>query len=431
VWSFAVNKKLNRGPWPPQRQPPKEAYSPHFRTRISKENGIKPGPDKATLMVYSLLHDPKQPELVGSDSIDIEWVPNKLPSVQFDSIQFAIDSNGLPLLRLPVGCGEKGIRRIRFHANDSDGQCDSLRIWSLKGYAPSLPNFDTSLSCEMRSAEVLVSLIEPKKDDKEILSTIGTNGAIEYDNTLIAEIVDDNGERARDTAHFRTFRNVPPEGTLEAPDEKFYLVGDSVPFTVHAHDPDGFFSAIFVSWVGTDSNQYFGNRYMSNISRLKNDAEFTEYVKFNEAESTQFWATLADNCSETYETPRRGVHVAGSKPPVISKISLGQIHRAGDTLSVRLEVAGSDPDGSLFRDRIASVRIIWDEDRDADAGNIDSLFPNSSTFNVEMTHKYNRPASGPPIRINIRARDAHDSLADTTYLFNPPESLPPLTLPLR
>ena len=90
----------------------------------------------------------------------------------------------------------------------------------------------------------------------------------------------------------------------------------------------------------------------------------------------------------------------------------------GDTVIVGLELEVNDPDG-IYRDRIGSIRIKWG-DLNLDDGGIDSFAPDADHYEGEPRHKYVHPAANTPISIQVRARDVHDSMAETTYTFTPP-----------
>lgn len=304
VWSFAENEKLNSAPWPPLSQPPKEAYSPHFRTMISKENGIKAGPDRVTLKVYSLLKDPNTPELVDSPSLAIEWVENKNPTVRFSTTVFNSDSSGLHP-QWSVACeGLKYKHNALFEAFDPDGKCKAIRIWSYD--APSLPGFDTILACDRQL--VNLPLVDPKflPGEPPHRSGLTANGAEMYDNTLIAEIVDDNGESGRDTVHFITFRNIVPNVsmTVFGGNKDFYRVGDSVEVEVVAHDTDGWLKSIYIPW-SSDSSWDQGAKNMERTIPFHTVKDsLRAFVHFSTTGFTRIWGEANDNCDEPSNADR-------------------------------------------------------------------------------------------------------------------------------
>jgi hypothetical protein len=398
-WTFVNNPQLNRGHWAPHTQLPKIAYAPRFRATASKQNGINTGPDTVILNVYSFLYNPKEPEWVGSDTVPIEWVQNRPPMVNF--LEASLVGS-----RFKVGCG-KTIKKLLLDGSDSDGDCRLLRIFSVN--APSLPKFDTLLSCLPDTAELQLTFEEPLG----IPGIIGTDGAEEYENTLIAEIVDDNGEKGRDTVHLRTYRNVPPTAIMVMDTLKdAYLVGDTAKFKVTAHDTDGSFNNIYVSWAKTNNNQSLRIEYMSDVPR-GNYVKFSGSLRFFQPESsTQIWATVVDECNGKFQTQPIGVGVYESRPPSISRILARKLPTEGDTLRVSLEFTVTDPDAGQFGDRISWVRADWPD------GTSDTESDPSSASTWKMEHKY-VPASGSPLAIRILAMDMHNSLADTTYLFAP------------
>jgi hypothetical protein len=319
-WSFSMNTRLNHGPWQTEeRQAPKEAYSPRFHAKVSAQNGILRGPETVTLKVYSLLHDPKHPELVGTDSKTIAWVANVKPTVRFSRTVFFTDSSHAVHPRWKVDC--KGLRdphNTLFDASDSDGQCRSVRLraWN----SASLPDFDTLLSCELNHFTVHLPLVDPRKVHGDTVprvpESIDADGAEVYDNTLIAEMVDDNGERGSDTVHFRTVRNCPPTARLYVTDTKtVFSVGDSMQVKVVATDPDGWFNTIGVPWVIENSpNQYQDIRYKYNNPEANTDS-FTVFIALKIPGAAQFWARVADDCEEIFETRPQSVQVGESRSP--------------------------------------------------------------------------------------------------------------------
>jgi hypothetical protein len=432
-WTFQVNNQFNHGPLQAGKQPPKEAYSPHFHAKVTRESGVKQGRDRVTLKVYSILLDPKQPELVGVDSADIEWVPNQLPVVEFDRDGFPTDSNGNPLLRLQVDCNLSKKKPILLHLADYDGQCDAVRLWGLD--PRSVPYFEMNLPCDPLDPKPSIPLKDPLEDrtvdPADIPSTKGPNGSTEYLNTLIAEITDDNGEKARDTVRFRTFRNVPPIADLEFDEPRtHYLMDDSVHFVLTAQDLDGSFDTIAVPWISSKTNQPMdtGN-VMFNIPE-ENVVKFSGFVHFHYPESTTFYAKVSDNCAESYTTTPKTVSVTASRPPVFTRFKPSYSVR-GDTVVATIDLTVTDPDAS-YKDRISSIRVKW-ADLNLAGGGIDSVSPNVPTYSWdELTHIYVHPAPNAPIAIQIRARDAHDSTSETSYSFTPPGSLAhPVALPLR
>jgi hypothetical protein len=320
-WSFSVDTQLNRGPWPPHQQAPKVAYSPRFQKKVSLESGIVDGQEKVTLKVYSLLHDPKQPELVGSDSMLIRWAANLKPNVRFNRNVFFMDSSHFIHPRWGLGC-----KRIiephdcLFVATDSDGQCKSIRLRAVN--SPSLPGFDTLLSCEQTNFKIHLPLVDPRKKTLgdtsiPVPDTINADGAEEYNNTLIADIVDDNGDRGSDTVQFRTFRNSPPTATLVLQSPKtYYSVGDSTEVRVYATDPDGWFNVIGVhSAVGDDRTQFDDTRYMPNIPHDVNSDSFKVFINFYTPGKIQIWAQVKDDCEESFDTTPQPVQVRIRQSP--------------------------------------------------------------------------------------------------------------------
>lgn len=399
-WNFLHNRQfLDRGHLRPHVPLPKNAYSPRYHVPIPAEGGVQEGPDTVILNVYSLLRDPKEPEWVGSDTIPIDWVRNLKPIVKFDSASF---SNR----RYKVGC-QQPKKQISLANYDLDGVCKSLHLWSTAS-SYSLPGFDTFLSCETYKTSIYLPLVEPGKGTDAIN---GLDGAEEFENTLIAEIADDNGEKSRDTITFRTFRNVPPFARITAPGRARYLVGDSIPVELEAHDTDGTFSDMYIRWYGVGTKQTMGTEN-DTLIQPGNRANFPAVVRLWAADSVEYWGWVKDNCAESFETPHRSVWVYESRPPQISNIK-GQMLPDGDSALVTLDFEVRDPDADLG-DKVASVWIDWGD------GRFDPVLPDAPPFNFHAQRTKFLPAPASSIRVGIHAIDAHNVSTVTPYTIPPP-----------
>jgi hypothetical protein len=284
-WTFLRASRLDRGHQSGNEPLPKEAYSPHFIARADSAAGVDPGRDTVILRVYSLLDASVGPYEIGSDTVAFDWIRNAGPAVSI--------LNKGSLVSFKVGCGNDPTARINLEASDPEGECRTIRVWSRD--APSLPGFDTTFACGAARHYLVAKLARPAG-----IGRLRPEGGEEFDNLIVAEATDGNGETARDSAGFLTQTNAPPAAEAALVDGKpSYTVGDTIRFRLSARDTDGYFRELAFRWSGNAGHAGDSDFFYPNDNPRKSSSDFLAAFVSKAADTYTITASATDNCEDT------------------------------------------------------------------------------------------------------------------------------------
>jgi len=398
-WTFLHTDRLNHGRWVDHIQLDPESYSPRFRPRASTETGVQAGPDTVILKVYSLMAMSQTGGyLVGTDSMPFEWVRNIKPVIHFKA---PFDSNP-PTFK--VGCGNEAVfARVNIQGSDSDGQCAKIEFWTPNGNAPSVGKIDTILSCEEPSHSIRLRLTRPP----------GSDGSEEYENTLFAEITDNNGEKGRDSVTFKTYTNsLPRGGGFIVNPRDAYFVGDPITFEVHGKDTDGGIQQLEIQWT---------NPSPSDDSTISVPWESPNFP-FNDSEAHSFTNIFSkpgkylsvgkaiDNCGDSVAFNGPPFIVLNNTLPSISVANITSTPSpGGDTLYVQFNLTVTDND-KTYGDSLTSVSVNWGVDGTDSVPHPASSYP----YAAVPKHVYTGPQINSSLSIQVHAEDAHSGEAKLT-----------------
>ncbi|MBW8887290.1 MAG: hypothetical protein JF616_05960 [Fibrobacteres bacterium] len=404
-WTFLHTDRLSHGRWVDHVQLDPESYSPRFRPRASTETGVQPGPDTVILKVYSLMAMSKSGGyLVGIDTMPFEWVRNIKPYAQFDASERA--------RYIRAGCDRAGIRLIEpvhFKADDSDGGCDSIRLWTIN--APTLRTMDTLLSCTVVPGHdfAKVEIIPPRPDAQGGLPN--SDNSTDYYNLLAIEITDKNGEKAKDTLTLRTHTNVPPTGwarLLDPNPTSTYLEGDPLTFEVHGHDTDGGIERIDLFWTRKDETTLAANPWFNPEPSPTATSQWTQQFTTAGQYDSKGW--IIDDCEDSIPVPVPSFTVVKNTPPsIVIKNLIPAATPAGDSLTVTFDLTVTDADKSRG-DSLTQVIVFWSNDTFERETSPATPFTKVPPYK----HTFPLPSAGSSIPIRIQAEDDHYGVRDTT-----------------
>jgi hypothetical protein len=403
-WTFRQATTLNHGHLNGQEQLDAESYSPRFRARATAEKIVREGKDTVILTVYSLMNGGPVGYPVGSDTMFIEWVRNRKPFIYF---QAPFDSNP-PTYK--VGCvNVDTIARVNLLAGDSDGQCASIKFWTQN--APSVGIKEMTLTCEDLTPNLKLPLSRPAQPGRP-----RPDGSDEYENTLYAEITDDNGEKGRDSVTFLTYTNAPPGVgfSILGSSGGTYFVNDPVTFQVTGNDTDGGIQQLDVQWTRASDN-HTRDEYSRPTNRLlESSGQYTLTTRFTEADTGTYRAVgiATDNCGDGTTSVSRSFAVVKDNRPIITFSHPDTtVKSGGDSLQVQFNLSVMDPDAQIVdRDSITFLRINWDTS---------AVYTNTnrvqSIMETKFNHTFPMPSPGTSLRIGIHVEDQHSGFADTAF----------------
>lgn len=397
-WTFRSATALSHGHLVGKEQLDRESYSPRFRARADADR-VREGKDTVILTVFSLMNGGPVGDTVGSDTMAFEWVRNHKPFIHFKA-----PSDSTPY---KVGCGGKLVTvHVRLQAGDSDldGRCTSMRIWTHN--APSLQPIDSTLSCEGFESNLAFELTRPTQSGKP-----GPNGSEEYENTLYAEIIDDNGEKGRDSVTFLTHTNSPPKDTLSISGGGggTYFVQEPVTFELNAKHNDGGIKQMDIEWIRASDGSDTIESWRATNFPLDSLGKYALTKLFDTPDKFQAVGRVLDDCDEWGISDSLTFTVVKDKRPVIT-FTPPETTIRDSTLSVKFNLTVIDPDAQVVgRDSLKLLRIIWDPtDTLTDSTRVPGI------HGKEFLHAFPMPLPGVSQTIRIHVEDLHSGSADTT-----------------
>jgi hypothetical protein len=403
-WTFLHSPRLNLGQSRGDEPLDPKAYSPRFRRRASQDMGIQAGPDTAILKVYSLLDGSRSGYLVGSDTVPFEWVQNRKPYIRF------LDQWKSEVRQYKVGCANElpSPPIVGLKAGDSDGVCASLRFRSLS--APSL-SIDTPMACV--ASPNYVYRVPLRFQRPSVPGEQNEIGQYVYDNTFIAEITDDNGEKAWDTLLIQTKTNAAPKVvTARLPSGRAsYLQSEPVTFEVKGKDTDGPIKRLELSWTGDSGVGGFD--VWENPDPAFGDSlgyRFTE--SFSQPGVVTWQARVIDACNDTGSMDGTSLFIRQNHPPTIHVSNFTSSRSpSGDSLRVHVAflLTVKDEDATLG-DSLTSVGVYW--------GNDGYQADSAPAARLPFEHTFS-PGRQDTVLVKILAYDALSSQSDTTFQIYP------------
>jgi hypothetical protein len=395
AWEFRRCGRLSQGLGQGPGEGPVESKSllPNYGKTANTDNGVQPGQDTVVLRVFSRLNKALGEYEAGSDTLFVDWVKNKLPTVEL--------SRPSGEATYKVGCGQNAPRLyVKIKSSDQDGILDSVRLF-VKDPTLSLGHLDTSVAWHDS-----ITLSLPLTAPNPPVDLYGDH-RLEFDNILFAEVIDENGEKVTDSVPFMTYSNILPtaQAGLMFPARTVYFVGDSVRVWIRGHDSDGSVDKLSFFWDGDGKDDFTVE------NRPTNDAEWNYYHKFTQAQKLMVidsWTT--DNCGGTGHAwiP---LEVRKNTAPNIVFTSPRKV-KEGDTTFHEFDLTVNDEDVDANLDSLTRVKIYWGDGIPQTKAYPKGVRPITETQHHVYTNSPPKGATAFEIRIEVS--DAH--AGGTAYL---------------
>lgn len=358
---------------------------PYYEGLATEANGVKTGPDTVILRVYSGLDKARGEYLAGEASLTFDWVRNRLPFV--DLIRTDADAT------YKVGCAAKKFFKVTVRGGDSDGVCDSIRIYA-KGVGTSFGRLDKTIGCSSETILPLELLLPSPAP------SMFNDQRTDFRNILYAEAIDDNGEKAVDTLTVVTYSNILPIVNLRMKSPATtYFERDYVPYFVNAYDSDGQIDKFIFGEGGSDDKQYPMERNGSHYDSL----DFT--YQFNEARSYQVKAQADDDCPDASFSDILRIKIHKDSVPVIRYINPTKYIRR-DTLFHAFDMELIDQNIADKVDHFTIIEVDWGDGTTPDNPEPDK---DGNFARRTLQHHYAKaPVTGSVYPIRIIARDNHN-----------------------